>query len=332
MRRALAVVAVVVAGALLVARGPGARRPPAHETITDAGRAASAMPAPTAPSAAAPATPAAAVARALPRSLRGTTPDGELVADESGHLAVTRETRRFFDYFLAASGEWSDARIRKRLDDEIRTRLAPGSAAEARALLDRYLTYRARARALPPAADPAAAAATLASLRRDTLGPEAARAFFGDEETLTTAALERRRIAADPDLPPDERARRLAAVEDTLPVEMRAARAQAIAPLQLMQEEARLRDAGASPAELRALRERTVGVEAADRLEALDRARAEWQARLADYRRARDAIVADPGRSATDKAAAIDALRAARFTGPERSRVAALDGDGSPAR
>jgi lipase chaperone LimK len=65
--------------------------------------------------------------------------------------------------------------------------------------------------------------------------------------------------------------------------------------------------------------------EAADRLEALDRARADWDARIASYREARAAIEADSSLAAEARAQAIEDLIAARFTGPERMRVAALD-------
>ena len=106
---------------------------------------------------------------------------------------------------------------------------------------------------------------------------------------------------------------------------MREARAQALAPLNLVEEESALRAAGASPDEIRALRERMAGADAADRLEALDRARADWDARVASYREARAVIEADSSLPAAARAQAIDDLIAARFTGPERMRVAALD-------
>jgi lipase chaperone LimK len=67
------------------------------------------------------------------------------------------------------------------------------------------------------------------------------------------------------------------------------------------------------------------GADAADRLEALDRTRADWDARVASYREARAAIEADASLPAEARAQAIDDLIAARFTGPERMRVAALD-------
>ena len=260
----------------------------------------------------------------LPPSLSGTAPDGSLVVDESGRLAVTRETRRFFDYYLAA--EDGPGRARARLAAETRRRLPDGAVPEAIGLLDRYLAYRRRARAAIQVPDTTARLDLLHALRERTLGPEASRAFFADEEATERAALERARIFADPSLDVAERERRAAALEDGLPEPVRAARAEALAPLRAMQEEARMRAGGTSSVEIRALRERSFGTEAADRLEELDRQRAAWQQRIDDYRAAREAVEQNPSLDAAARAGAIEALRAERFTAEERPRITVLDG------
>ena len=263
--------------------------------------------------------------RSLPPSLAGTVADGELAVDESGRLVVTRETRRFFDYFLAGGGEEGVGRARARLVAEVRKRLPVSAVPEAIGLLDRYLAYRRRARLAEQAPDVGARVSLLHALREQALGAEAARAFFADEEAADEAAIERARISADPSLDAAERGRRAARLEERLPEPVREARAQALAPLRLMQDEERLRASGASPAEIRALRERSFGAEAADRLEDLDRQRAAWQRRLDDYREARDAIARSDSLDAGARDRAIETLRAERFTPEERLRVVALD-------
>ena len=87
----------------------------------------------------------------------------------------------------------------------------------------------------------------------------------------------------------------------------------------------RLRASGAPAAEIRALRERSFGADAADRLEQLDRQRAVWQQRLDDYREARDATERNASLDAGARDRAIETLRAERFTPEERLRVVALD-------
>lgn len=149
-------------------------------------------------------------------------------------------TKRLFDYFLSASGEEPATRIRERITAE-----APGS----QDLLDRYLALRdaVQAQRVDPATDLETRLRRLHDLRVAYLGAETAEAFFGLEEAEADVALARMRGVETP-LSPAEH--------------------EAILPLATMRKEA-----GLSPAEVRALRVATFGPEAAERLAALDRER-----------------------------------------------------------
>jgi lipase chaperone LimK len=265
----------------------------------------------------------------LPRSLRGTDVDGALVVDASGRFIPTSDALALFDYFFAARGEESERTIVRRIRREMRARLPPAALADALAFLDRYLAYRAGARALaeaePDDGDLATRLAALHALRAETFGTATAERLFGAEEAYVQHALERRRIETDGALGEDERRARLAALDATLPADVRAARERALAPVRLREDEVRLRAAGGDAAAIAALREERFGAEAAARLAALDRQRAAWDRRLADYRARRLAIEADPRLSAAARAAALEALLTERFTDPERRRVEALD-------
>ena len=122
----------------------------------------------------------------LPPSLAGTAPDGQLAVDDSGRLVVTRETRRFFDYFLAAGAEDGAGRARARLVAEVRSRLPARAVPEAIDLLDRYLTYRRRARVAEHAPDAGARERDIETLRSER---------FTLEERLRVVALDRIRQA-----------------------------------------------------------------------------------------------------------------------------------------
>jgi lipase chaperone LimK len=263
----------------------------------------------------------------LPGSLEGTEPDGGLARDADGRFVPTRDALDLFDYYLAASGEEPDGAIRARIEAAIAARLA--DPAPALALLDRYLAYREAARAL--FFDENAAELPLErrlqrirELRREHFGAELAEALFGEEEARWRVDVERLRVSRDPALGEEERAARLAALEAELPEAVREARDAATAAIALRRDEARLRAAGGSDAEVRALREARFGPEAAERLAALDRTRAEWDARVAEYRAERDRVAARESDPAA-RAAALAALRDARFEGPERLRVEALE-------
>jgi lipase chaperone LimK len=271
---------------------------------------------------------------ARPRSLRGTGVDGGLLVDAQGRFVPTRDARRLFDYFLTATGEAPDDLIRARIVREIKRRLPPDAARDARTLLEDYLVYRERVRGVADADDPSdddldARLATLVALRRAVLGPVAAEAFFADEEADARRLLEQRRIANDPSLPPEERAARIdalvAAEEATLPSETREARATARRATVLRAAEEEIRAHGGSDAEVAAARERLVGPEAAARLAALDRRRAEWRGRVDAFRAARDRLRADPALTPEAREAAVARLLAESFTPAERQRVEAVD-------
>jgi lipase chaperone LimK len=323
--RGAGVLLVVILAAALVVRH-GRHAPPASP-------APPTSPAPhTGPIAAAPSPPPAPAPSAgteppagLPGSLDGTEPDGAIRADDAGHLVVDLELRRLFDHFLIASGEEPLAAIRARIVAVLHARLPATAEAEAIAILDRYLGYRDAARQLSPPAEPRAGLGQLHDLRARMFAPEVARAWFADEEAATYAALDRRDALLDPALSPAERERRIAEIDSRLPAAVREARAAATAPIDELDREQAMRAAGAGDDQIAAARTAAFGPEAAARLAGLDRSRAAWDARLAQFRAARAALLADPGLDDAERGRRIAELLARSFTPEERIRVEALD-------
>ena len=263
-----------------------------------------------------------------PSSLEGTDVDGWLGVDDDGHLVVTPGARWFFDYFLSATGEESPEQIRARIVAEIDKRLPAPAAREAIDLLDRYLVYRDRVRALQASGVPEDVPARLAQLhdiRAETFGDANAAVLFGEEEQVQALDIQRRAVLSDAALSAEERERRLGEIEQQFPSAVRQARADSMTLIRLREDEQQLREAGASPEDLHALREQRFGAEAADRLAVLDRERAAWQQRLDDYRSARQAIEGTAGLTPDARARAVETLLAGRFAPEERLRVEALD-------
>jgi lipase chaperone LimK len=262
---------------------------------------------------------------AVPASLEGTDPDGAIEADATGHLVITIELRRLFDHFLAASGEEPVATMRARIITVLRARLPEVAATEAIAILDRYLAYRDAARRLAPTSDLVAGLDQVHDLRARMFPPAVAKAFFADEEAATYAALARRDVLADTTLSAAERDRRLAENDARTPADVLEARAAATAPLDELNRETALRAAGASDQEIAVARTAAFGSAAAARLADLDRVHAAWDARLAQFRAERAAMLADPQLDDAERRRRIDDLLARSFTPPERIRVEALD-------
>lgn len=264
-----------------------------------------------------------------PASLQDTQEDGALQVDADGHLVLSADVRRLFDYHLSATGEEPPEVIRARIVAALREKLPPQAAEEAIRLLDDYLAYREATRTLqiPPGTAPDDLGSRLEAvrqLRREHLGDAAATAFFGEDEQVDAVALERMKLEQDTSLPQDERERRIAALEEQLPPSTRAQREEALRPLRQQAEERELLATGATAEDLHQYRLSTVGDEATARLEALDRQRAEWRQRLETFRAKREALrLAEPDMAARE--AAVQRLLIDSFTPEERPRVEAAD-------
>lgn len=270
----------------------------------------------------------------LPPSLQGTEVDGELEVDAQGRLRITGGIRRVFDYFLSAVGEEPLETILKRIRAYIRHKLPAGAAAEAERLLDSYIDYKRALDAIPQVqATPGQLdlpalrrqMQQVQSLRTQFFSPEVITAFFGDEDIYDRYTLERLDLMQDKSLSPQQRAERLAALEQQLPESMR----ESIRVINQVQNlEALTQDwkrRGGSAAELRQLRETIVGPEAADRLEALDKENAQWDQRMASWYAERAAILGNKALSEQDRQRQVEEARRSRFNDSERLRVESLE-------
>jgi lipase chaperone LimK len=334
---ATAVIIVLVAAVALVIlpSRPSSMQPPmppisAASTATEANAAA--KPAPVEYARDLEVANAADVTRApaLPASLQGTTPDGEVTLDANGSVVATPGLRRLFDYFLSTIGELDVPAIRALLLAHVRGLHGERVADEVGRIFDRYIDYqRALSDAEPGlSSDLDARLAFAKQLRRKFFDVASADAYFGEEEAYAEYTLERMRIARDTGLDEDARAARLQALEQTLSAEQRASLQQASTAI-LAEEQTRQLDAiHASPSERHAERSALYGEEAANRLADLDRQRSDWDQRIAAYRQARNAIQVDARYSTAQRQHMIGELRARTFDGNEARRVAALESIG----
>ena len=270
----------------------------------------------------------------LPPSLSGTEVDGELEVDAAGRLKITGGIRRVFDYFLSALGEEPLESILKRIRAYIRHKLPAAAAAEAERLLDSYIAYKRGLEAVPQAqATPGnldipalrRQMQAVQALRTQFFSPEVITAFFGDEDTYDRYTLERLDIMQDKSLTAQQRAQRLAALEQQLPETMRE-QIKVINQVQNLEGMTReWKQRGGTPEELRQIRESIVGPEAADRLENLDRENQQWDQRMEGWFTERDAIMANKSLSEQDRLRQVEAARSVRFNETERLRVESLE-------
>ncbi len=275
------------------------------------------------------------LSKRIPRALEGTTVDGELVVGLDGHFRPTAAAIRMFRHFMTANGEWSRDQVLSRIESEIDARLVPPASSEARAFLDQYFRYLDASRRLDPAGlDPRDFAERLARARdvqREVFGAALAEELFGAENDLAEAALARLVSRLDAAQAGETRTAREgdratpSEIDARLPREVREIRERAAAPIESAEHVESLRRSGADPEEVRAERVRRFGADAAARLDELDQRRAEWDARVAAYRVARDAVLAHSGLDAAQRDAAVERVREERFSGDEVRHVAELD-------
>lgn len=276
------------------------------------------------------ATPSEAV-KPLPASFSGTQVDGVFRVDASGQLIVSEDIRRIFDYFLAAVGEEPLRTSIERLQAYIARQLQAPAREQALTLLTQYLDYKREVRLverdLPQLADLDALRqreAAVQALRARIFASEVHQAFFAREEAYNDFTLQRLAIQQDSRLDSAGKAAAVDRLRENLPQELQAS----VLPQlqnQLREQTTKLQAEGASPAQVRQLRQQLVGAAATERLEALDRKRQAWRQRLERYRAAKAAIDANPGLSASDRAAAAAQLAEEHFDQRERLRLDAAE-------
>jgi len=255
-------------------------------------------------------------------SLRDSDVDGNAVVAD-GRVLADRELRRLFDWWLSLDGELPRHAIRAGLAQWLVARVGAVDASSVLAVFDRYRRYLDAVATIDARLPLEQRLEQLHALRGEWLGAELAAAFFADEERDAALALERRRVAADAPLTRAERAERIATLDAALPEPERAAREAEADPWLAEAQSRELAADAASPAERHDARAALWGEAAATRLASLDVQRAAWDARLADYRRERDALLAATPPAARESALA--GLRARRFAPHEARRVESLE-------
>lgn len=277
----------------------------------------------------------------LPASLRDIDVDGALRVDANGELVLDVMVRNLFDYFLNAVGEEPAEQIVARIRAYIRSHLPASAQAEAQRVLGEYLALREAAEAAQAVAEHerqdampedewSASAlrermAALRDLRTRHLSPEVYKAFYADEDLFDEYTIGKFEIMQTPGLTPVEQSRRIAALEDTLPAPLRAS-IEAVSrhqTLSMLTEQWQHSEGDATA--LRSIRENIVGAAAADRLEALDAKRANWNRKVEQWLQERATLLANPALEHADRHEAVEQRRDEIFAASERTRIKAIE-------
>ena len=306
-------------------------RKPRGASAPDTARAPAGQSLPAQP---APASPSALVgepeAVQVPASLAGTSvPPGWTKVDGFGSLIPTPALRQMFEYYLSALGEESLVQLVARIEQTLSV-LAEPARSQALETLGAYLDYKLAVAGLE-AGYPGASPLTVGDmqlrmeeiqvLRRTWLGSATAEAFFAADEAIDRFQVEKRRITRNQALTDAQRKLALQQAEAVLPEPLRRARQET---RRFTEYEQARQDLVDDPAALRAWRQQAFGADTAERLEALEQEQQDWHRRWDAYSRERATLMTS-GLAGPELEAALEALRARRFSESERIRAQALD-------
>lgn len=242
-------------------------------------------------------------------SLRGTAVDGGVTIGFAGRVAPDPALRRLFDYYLSLLGETDLDGIRQLLREDLQRRpLDAGQQAAVMELFARYVAYQQARTALATTGrgDLATRLAQDRALRERLLGTALTQAFYPTADADDARLL---RQLAHVDTPDDAAAdeRALTTVASTIQAQTD-----------------QLAAASLTPAQRHAERAASWGNAAADRLDALDRQRAQWQQQLDAFAAEASAVEGDPSLDGTQRRAALQQLLDRHFKGPQRLQAQAM--------
>lgn len=274
----------------------------------------------------------------LPRSLKGTQVDGEIIIDENKQLVVTEGLRRLFDYFLSAIGEEDEAVIFARVERYIRHHTPEPAASQAVAIFSKYVAYL---KALPEIEKRygnlqlqatkngeldlnaiAQQKQDVANLRQQYFDKTTIEAFFGASDSYDDYSMEMVRINQNEQM---SEAQKQAARQDyvsRLPDGAIKTNIMQQANLnELMARTEQMKAAGASPEALYNMRRELVGAPAAARLAQVDQQDAHFDQRFKQYQAQKQQLLSQNA----DKAQAqtqIHQIEQQLFNDMERKRLA----------
>lgn len=261
-------------------------------------------------------------------SLANTEPPAISGVDAQGNLQLDQELRDLFDYFLSLQGEQSAADIAQLMQGYLATHLPEKAAAQAVNALHRYQALQARldADAATASTDDTLAEKLqhLVTLRRQILGDTLAEAFFAEDEAYDRYSLQKMaEYATDQDNAAAIGQWESASLE-TLPEDLRERQQARQQQQHLLEGTRKLEQEGASASTIYQYQVLHGDTAAAERYQALNEQRQQWQQRLNEFHQQR-ADIENLDIIASDKAARIEQLLANSFEKNEILRVRVLE-------
>ncbi|MDN3502319.1 lipase secretion chaperone [Psychrobacter sp. 5A.1] len=273
----------------------------------------------------------------LPRSLKGTQVDGDIIIDENKQLVVTEGLRRLFDYFLSALGEEEEAVIFERVESYIRQHTPEPAASQAVAIFNQYVAYL---KALPEiekrygnlqlqatkSGELDLNAVTqqrqdVANLRQQYFDKPTITAFFGAEDDYDDYSIEMVKINQNKQMSDAQKQAARKNYISRLPNNATKDSIMQQANLgELMARTEQMKARGATPEALYNMRRELVGAPAAERLAQVDREDANFDQRFTQYETQKQRLLSQSV-DQTQAQVQINQLEQQLFNDTERKRL-----------
>jgi len=275
----------------------------------------------------------------LPKSLEGTLMQQALMVDSNGDLIVTSDLKRIFNYFLSVNQEEPLEVILLRIREYLAFYLSGSALVQAEKILDSFIGYKKALLDFEQEQHLASnnfggsrySVDNLSSmkqvilkrreLRQEHLGLEAVEAFYLREDRYDDYMLEKLSINARKDISSEQKASLLSELDANADPDWVASRKQATLAVDVREATDALQEQGATEEEIRATRIEMAGIEATNRLEALDEERSIWQGRVDDFLDERELIMNQSGIEDSEKRQQVTDLRSQLFSDREQIRI-----------
>ena len=259
--------------------------------------------------------------------------------DENGHLVPDQTAMQALEKGYSELGPDLSPQAMAELQELIRVGLPGPAGEEAARILENYYRLRSaeaefnQMRTAQAGSNPSTNQLPtvdryeeLVELRRSYLGKETADSLFAVEDAQARHMFAALAIQQNADLSAEEKQAQQAALQEQLNDRLLALGQ--LAPEEVAADKVRrLRESGASSAEIRSTREAMVGEESARELAAADREEALWQSRFNGFWQARRYVVQAAGLDEAERQRQIDQLLEQYFSPEERDRARATSSD-----
>jgi len=269
-------------------------------------------------------------------SLKGTTIDGLYPVDEQGNLVLDEAIKNRFEYFLSTMGEFNLDDVKQMIIDDIQLNLQEPAQSQALKLFDDYIAYKFALAELEASLE-SPSEYELADLqymrmriqqlrdkRREYFNPEAVSAFFGFDEVYDDFMLTRLEIQSNHQLTSDEKQAQLDALEQTLPESIRTMRSETEKVSKVFTITEAMRKEGQSSEAIYQVNAEEFGEAAARRLQEVNENREQWESRVNEYIRKKQAILGQEDLTQDEKKLKLFALLQP-FSENEQRRLSAYE-------